>query len=542
MTSWKSPNDPSRGNFTCILVPHGYSEVLLMDNSKVRQQSGPWNGVQYSGTSYLRPNPLYTFEFVSNGKEIFFREHLVNKSTHWRIVTTHDGEIHNLIWIESTQRVANTDNCGSYALCGANGICSIQNSPLCDCLKGFVPIFLRDWNKMDWSKGCVRTPLNCSGDGFQKLSKAKLPEIKSSWINSSMNLDECKNTFLKNYSCIAYSNLDIRNGGSGCVLWSGDLIDVRILPKNDQDVYIRMAACMNLSSVQKILYLLLTRDIVRTKSNVKRRIVVTIALSTTILFLGLALVLYVWKKKQQKNGGLLRNPHKEDDLDLPLFDLSTVACATNNFSDENKLGEGGFEPVYKAWRLFQEGRPEELVSESIIEACNLSQVLHSIQVGLLCVQENREDRPNMSCVCLGLSIQVFTLKGILLKKVYQTEQTIIRKRVLDFTVRGKIKLSWINSSMNLDKCKNTCLKNCSSTAYSNLDIRNGGSGCLLWFGDLIDIRILLENDQDVYIQMVVSKLVMNLSSVYKILTSCDMMQWEFLWLFVCICHAYIAWL
>lgn len=36
-----------------------------------------------------------------------------------------------------------------------------------------------------------------------------------------------------------------------------------------------------------------------------------------------------------------------DDLELPLFDFSTLAMATNNFSDENKLGQGGFGSVYK---------------------------------------------------------------------------------------------------------------------------------------------------------------------------------------------------
>ncbi|XP_011015991.1 PREDICTED: G-type lectin S-receptor-like serine/threonine-protein kinase SD1-1, partial [Populus euphratica] len=56
-----------------------------------------------------------------------------------------------------------------------------------------------------------------------------------------------------------------------------------------------------------------------------------------------------------------------------------------------------------AWRLFREGRPMELVRQSIIEACNLSQVLRSIHVALLCVQDNREDRPDMSYVVLMLS-------------------------------------------------------------------------------------------------------------------------------------------
>ena len=35
------------------------------------------------------------------------------------------------------------------------------------------------------------------------------------------------------------------------------------------------------------------------------------------------------------------------DPELPLFDLVTVIAATDNFSSENKIGEGGFGPVYK---------------------------------------------------------------------------------------------------------------------------------------------------------------------------------------------------
>lgn len=36
-----------------------------------------------------------------------------------------------------------------------------------------------------------------------------------------------------------------------------------------------------------------------------------------------------------------------DDIELPLYDFPTITLATNNFSTENKLGEGGFGPVYK---------------------------------------------------------------------------------------------------------------------------------------------------------------------------------------------------
>lgn len=36
-----------------------------------------------------------------------------------------------------------------------------------------------------------------------------------------------------------------------------------------------------------------------------------------------------------------------EDLELPFFDFDTILNATNNFSIENKLGEGGFGPVFK---------------------------------------------------------------------------------------------------------------------------------------------------------------------------------------------------
>lgn len=39
--------------------------------------------------------------------------------------------------------------------------------------------------------------------------------------------------------------------------------------------------------------------------------------------------------------------YKGEDLELPFFDFIKVATATNNFSLDNKIGEGGFGPVYK---------------------------------------------------------------------------------------------------------------------------------------------------------------------------------------------------
>lgn len=40
-------------------------------------------------------------------------------------------------------------------------------------------------------------------------------------------------------------------------------------------------------------------------------------------------------------------PSKKEDFELPLFDLATVVCATDKFSENSKLGEGGFGSVFK---------------------------------------------------------------------------------------------------------------------------------------------------------------------------------------------------
>ncbi|KAK1440445.1 hypothetical protein QVD17_06272 [Tagetes erecta] len=51
-----------------------------------------------------------------------------------------------------------------------------------------------------------------------------------------------------------------------------------------------------------------------------------------------------------------------------------------------------------AWSLYKEGRSMELIDASLAESCCPFEVLRTIEVGLLCVQQNARDRPNMSCV------------------------------------------------------------------------------------------------------------------------------------------------
>ena len=48
----------------------------------------------------------------------------------------------------------------------------------------------------------------------------------------------------------------------------------------------------------------------------------------------------------------------------------------------------------------------ELIDEFLCDSCALFEVLRCIHVGLLCVQQRPEDRPNMSSVVLMLSSEI----------------------------------------------------------------------------------------------------------------------------------------
>ncbi|RDX80304.1 Cysteine-rich receptor-like protein kinase 10, partial [Mucuna pruriens] len=95
--------------------------------------------------------------------------------------------------------------------------------------------------------------------------------------------------------------------------------------------------------------------------------------------------------------------------DLPTIPLITILKSTDNFSEASKLGEGGFGPVYKAWRIWCAGKCLELMDPVLEESCIESEVVKCMHIGLLCVQEDAEDRPTMSTVVVMLASDIMAL-------------------------------------------------------------------------------------------------------------------------------------
>ncbi|KAI3731013.1 hypothetical protein L1987_62196 [Smallanthus sonchifolius] len=353
VTSWKSPDDPSIGAHADILDTSGYPQIFGWQDQVLISRLGPWNGLGYSGVPIDKENPIYSSEFVVNEKEIYYKYEL-RSSVVQRVVLTWDGKTQILQWIERIQDWIvygdlKVDNCDLYAICGPYGRCIINKHPPCTCLLGFEPRNPKEWNVSDWSSGCKRkTPLNCGkvkGDGFQKTRGVKVPDTRSSWYNASMTLGECEMACRMNCSCTAYANLNISNGGSGCLLWFDELMDIRDYD-GDHNIYIKMVASE------------LAVEGRQSDSN-KRKRVVTTALSFTSAALLVCVVAYACRRRKKrlqiKDQGDMeyaldkKNKSVQAQLlgDIPFISLYKVVKATNNFSVSNKIGEGGFGPVYK---------------------------------------------------------------------------------------------------------------------------------------------------------------------------------------------------
>lgn len=251
ITAWKSPDDPYPSGFSWDLLLHNYPEFYLMKQSEKYMRIGPWNGAYFSGLPDLLPNPVYDYSFVSNKDEIYYTYSLNSSSIISRLVMNQTNSVAvRYVWVEdrdwTVYKSIPKDYCDNYKLCGPNGNCIINESPVCECLKGFKPKLPQAWSSMDWSEGCVRSvALSCkngSKDGFIKLVGLKVPDTEHTWMDESMSLEACREKCLNDCSCMAYTNTDITGSGSGCVMWFGDLNDIRQISSDGQDLYIRMAA------------------------------------------------------------------------------------------------------------------------------------------------------------------------------------------------------------------------------------------------------------------------------------------------------------
>ncbi|KAL1817445.1 hypothetical protein ACET3Z_020019 [Daucus carota] len=96
-----------------------------------------------------------------------------------------------------------------------------------------------------------------------------------------------------------------------------------------------------------------------TRGTREERQIWIIAVSAVLFVLLAAVSVFILKKRKLKTREKLKfisesvalTKIEHEELDLPLISFEIIEKATYTFSDNNKLGEGGFGPVYKVITL-----------------------------------------------------------------------------------------------------------------------------------------------------------------------------------------------
>ncbi|KAM5588529.1 G-type lectin S-receptor-like serine/threonine-protein kinase [Rosa sericea] len=365
LTSWKSQDDPGTGNCSYRIDPNGFPQLFLYKDGAPWWRSGSWIGHRWSGVPVMTPNFIFNVSFVNNQDELSIMYGITDDSIFSKMVLNESGIVERSTWHDQVHQwnkfwSAPVELCDNYGKCGPNSNCDPYNASKfeCACLPGFEPKLPHEWYLRDGSGGCVRkkeVSVCQNGEGFVKVSLVKAPDSSTARVNLTLGLKECEEECLRNCSCMAYSNADELQGGNGCVTWYGDLMDTRTYTHVGQDLYVRVDS-IELAKYAK-----------KSNGSLSKKGKLAIAITSILVFFLVISIAY-WSIKMKRKGkerpnlfsfGATRSIYLEnspcrtdpDDSglksDLPFFDLSTISAATKNFSNSNRLGEGGFGPVYK---------------------------------------------------------------------------------------------------------------------------------------------------------------------------------------------------
>nr|KAJ0217268.1 hypothetical protein LSAT_V11C300118530 [Lactuca sativa] len=398
ITSWKSTEDPSMGPFSLEFDQDEKQYVIKWNRSVEYWTSGSWNGRIFSAVPEMRLNYIYNFSYVDNENESYFTYSLYDPSIISRLVMDVSGQIQQQIYSESLEQwnlfwTQPRSQCQVYAFCGPFGTCSQTELPFCSCLTAFVPKSLNDWNLSDFSGECVRrTESNCGIkeekpgfiEGYVPVSYLST-FLETETPESKLHESACRRSCLDDCSCDAYSFIlkicrlwNSENLNNVSLLFVSDDANSRTfplnikvsssdLPNNAGKTSTKVLVAGIVSGFCGLVFLCSIGIIFYRRVKRQGKCFACFLFNSKGIWCSLFNIVYVAKSGSreenrenfelefQDNGRNVRylvdpgilSAEERKGIDVPFIEFKTILSATDNFSLANKLGQGGFGPVYK---------------------------------------------------------------------------------------------------------------------------------------------------------------------------------------------------
>ncbi|XP_057955548.1 G-type lectin S-receptor-like serine/threonine-protein kinase At4g03230 isoform X2 [Malania oleifera] len=366
LVSWKSESNPGTGIYSFQQDPESKHYMISKDSISFWKSGGGFNKNDEVLDVML--------DLQSSNKSISGVRLVMDSSGKLQYLTRNPDE-RPVIWSEPR------DPCSVLKPCGKFGICNASNEFMCNCSLGFKPAQPETWNSGDFTDGCTRNLELCLENGkankyeFFSLTIIKYRNPENGIRVSSEN--KCKEE-CQDCNCIAYSYdgdyfAPQENTGDdwNCQIWNPN-----------QDLRFVVPGPLDGKTIQLFLKIAVDSHDRETSGSQGKRTSFprTVVISCTILLAALVALActivymsYLRRRSEmtaihETRGRVLGNPARfydserhvrglidlsqfredeKNDIDVPFFDFESILHATDYFSNENKLGQGGFGPVYK---------------------------------------------------------------------------------------------------------------------------------------------------------------------------------------------------